>query len=542
MLTSRASEAVVTISTLGVRGLQFDPASIAERLVGRFVGDLLRCTLFSRDFPATIQDVNVPLTAAEIVSQVMPSGGEGYAQPVIASGRAASHFPNDVPAIAGSDFKATVELGSIAASARLDRLPRRQWKEQIYERDFLLRRGRIAHRLEQLSGSFESLAQQESGRLVRDIAQVFAAPGGVSAANGRCPGIADRIEGQYTVRLREADTPSLSDSLNGLDEALRSIPHGPSLILRTLALVAFQSLVVLSAWHMPSSSIRSLVLVALAALSFLSVALAMFVRLRGARAAEEVRNRILGEIQKRCQLAFCDALQHEFDGLRARLKREVEEHGKTVAVAASALRSMVQEVRPVATPPLSLLMRSFPESLRDEELYAVVVGKDRATIATGDLADRFYGFLHATVSDAMCRQITPAVMAEKVVDFARAELLQRLKKLNLWHFFRAKLDEQASAPDREIAAAVLDPLVRAPRRVFLRGRLVEESLHNPKRCQHLFVAPAVLHPVSPLATDGLIQSGAENMLALVTSLELATSELADTLNRSESQKAKEAAL
>jgi hypothetical protein len=133
-------------------------------------------------------------------------------------------------------------------------------------------------------------------------------------------------------------------------------------------------------------------------------------------------------------------------------------------------------------------------------------------------------------------------MAEKVVDFARAELLQRLKKLNLWHFFRAKLDEQASAPDREIAAAVLDPLVRAPRRVFLRGRLVEESLHNPKRCQHLFVAPAVLHPVSPLATDGLIQSGAENMLALVTSLELATSELADTLNRSESQKAKEAAL
>ncbi len=47
VLTNRASEALGTLSTFGVRGLQFDPASVADRLVGRFTGDLLQCTLFN---------------------------------------------------------------------------------------------------------------------------------------------------------------------------------------------------------------------------------------------------------------------------------------------------------------------------------------------------------------------------------------------------------------------------------------------------------------------------------------------------------------
>ena len=140
----------------------------------------------------------------------------------------------------------------------------------------------------------------------------------------------------------------------------------------------------------------------------------------------------------------------------------------------------------------------------------------------------------------MCRRIVPAIITEKVLSFARIELLQRLSKLNLWHFFRAKLDEQASSPDRQIAAEVLDPLVRSPRRVFLRSKLVEESLRNPQRTQHLFVSPAVLHPFSPFATGGLIQSATENVLALVTLLELAAAEAGEPPNVSHPQKVKEA--
>ena len=520
VLTSRPSKPGVSLSTFGLRTLRFDCQRVADRFAPRLTRELLERTVLSEPSSALPQADQLLESASDIVVEAFPENPEFNAKPLVESGRRAGAFSAECPALAGPDFNLTVDLGAMAKGGQMGRLPRSRWAEYLHQWDFFVRQSRLPRLLTRVSEAVRSTAQRQAERIPEALGREFAAPDGARAAVRLCDAVADRVHYRYTLNVRRGGSRPLRDSLAELNRALAGIPHWLSLAARAGVLLAVQILLLLAVANMDASVLRTGLMAGLGGVVLLTALVSLAPRWRAASHVQSVRDRALKDTETRAQLAFCIQMQAEFENVRNARMAALDRYHQVLVAIGGAVQNLGEQTEDVPPPCESRFVYPLPEPWRQEEFYECLVGKELAGHLGVDLVSRFSADVQEAVCQALEGRIAAAVVADRVVQFARAELLHRLRtRHQLWMLLRRDMSE--GQPDTEIVQRAVEPLGEELPFVFLQGTVVREALLDGGCLKKYFVAPPVLCQFEPLVFRAeSVRSALDNAVVVVSRVEL----------------------
>jgi len=520
VLTRRPSKPGVSLSTFGLRMLRFDCQRVADRFAPRLTRELLARTALSEPTSALPRADQLVESGSDVVVGAFPETGEFHAKALVESGRRAGAFSAECPALAGPDFNLTVDLGSMAKGARMGRLPRARWAEYLHQWDFFVRQSRLPRLLKRVGEGVRSAANRQAGRIPEALSREFAEPDGARAAVRLCDAVADRLHYRYTLNVRRGGSRPLRDSLGELDRALARIPHLLSLLARAAVLVAVLVLLILAVASMDASVLRTVLLVGLAAVTLLAALVSLAPRWRAASQAQSVRDRALKDTETRAQLAFCVHMQAELDAVRSAQTAALDGYRTVLVAVGEAVRELGVQTEDAPPPGESRFVFALPERWREEEFYECLVGNELAGHLGVDLVSRFSARLEEAVRQALAERIAAAVVADRVGQFAREELLQRLRtRHQLWMLLRRELG--SGQPDTEIVQRAVEPLGEKLPCIFLQGTVVREAALDGGSLKKYFVAPPVLCQFEPLVFRAEpLRSALDNAVLVVSRVDL----------------------
>lgn len=497
VLTSRPSKPGVSLSTFGLRALRFDCQPVADRFAPRLTRELLARTVLSDPTGALPRADELLESASDVVVEAFPEHPEFDAKPLVESGRHGRAFSAECPALAGPDFNLTVDLGAMAKGARMGRLPRSGWTEYLHQWDFFVRQSRLPRLLKRVGEGVRSIAKRQAARIPEALSREFAGPDGARAAIRLCDAAADRAHYRYTLNVRRGGSRPLRDSLGELNRALARIPHLLSLVARAGVLLAVQVLLLLAVAGMDASVLRTGLLAGLAGVVLLTAMVSLAPRWRAASHVQSVRDRALNDTETRAQLAFCVEMQAELESVRTDRMAALDRYRKVLVAVADAVRNLAGQKEDAPPPAESRFVFPLPERWREEEFYECLVGRELAGHLGVDLVSRFSAHVEEAVRQALEGKIAAAVVADRLVQFARRELLHRLRtRHQLWMLLRRDMSQ--GQPDTEIVQRAVEPLGESLPCVFLQGTVVREALLDGGSLRKYFVAPPVLCQFEPL--------------------------------------------
>jgi len=520
VLTHRPSKPGVSLSTFGLRMLRFDCQRVADRFAPRLTRELLARTVLSEPTSALPRADQLLESASDVVVEAFPETGEFNAKPLVESGRRAGAFSAECPALAGPDFNLTVDLGAMAKGARMGRLPRSRWAEYLHQWDFFVRQSRLPRLLKRVREGVRSTAERQGKRIPEALSREFAEPDGARAAVRLCDAVADRVHYRYTLNVRRGGSRPLRDSLGELDRALARIPHWFSLVARAAVLLAVQVLLLLAVAGMDASVLRTVLLVALAVVAATTAVVSLAPWWRAAAHAQSVRDRALKDTETRAQLAFGVQMQAELDAVREARMAALDRYRKVLVAVGEAVRNLDAQTDDAPPPGESRFVFALPERWREEEFYECLVGNELAGHLGVDLVSRFSAHVEQGARQALAGTIAASVVADRVVQFAREELLHRLRtRHQLWMLLRRELSK--GQPDTEIVQRAVEPLGEKLPCIFLQGTVVREAALDGGRLNKYFVAPPVLCQFEPLVFRAEpLRSALDNAVLVLSRVEL----------------------
>jgi len=460
LLTDRVEEDRISLSTFGLEALRYGFSRVSESLVHRFLGDLLRRTLFRRFHDPTLEHPDRPSPPEDFLSRLFDNWLSSGFKP-LAGKRGDLRIESGRPSVSGDGFVATALFDGLNQGVELARKPKGEWARLLYHWDFVLRHSRVPRWLARLEKDFGAATAEESNGVREALASVFVSDGG--AANWPdCHGAMDeRLGVAYKPALRGGDSRTLQQSLAHLHAALRAIPHGPSLALRGLSILAFQALLAWFVWQAGPSSARVLLLWIIGALGLLTVGVSLTVRMNRLSSAEKTMTRVLDDTENRCRLDFCNMLVRKLKETQSQLRGELEAHRVFLEALSKRLASLLvgdtspENQSPVPERPANVLAAgaggavvSFPLPGQEDEFYEALVGTEMGQ-GGGIFADGFRSRLQAWIQTALQQNLVGDVVSageslpEKGVDalrfYARETFRGRMRLMRLWQFFRPSL-------------------------------------------------------------------------------------------------------
>jgi len=185
-----------------------------------------------------------------------------------------------------------------------------------------------------------------------------------------------------------------------------------------------------------------------------------------------------------------------------------------------AVRNLDAQTDDAPPPGESRFVFALPERWREEEFYECLVGNELAGHLGVDLVSRFSAHVEQGARQALAGTIAAPVVADRVVQFAREELLHRLRtRHQLWMLLRRELSK--GQPDTEIVQRAVEPLGEKLPCIFLQGTVVREAALDGGRLNKYFVAPPVLCQFEPLVFRAEpLRSALDNAVLVLSRVEL----------------------
>jgi hypothetical protein len=527
LLTDVSLEPEVSLSTFGLRALEYRPESLVDHIWRRCLRDLLKNTGLARGRPRSVDATDLVKSARGLLQEAFPEKAEFGAE--LWFDGSATPIPDEAPALTGAPvcrqaFKVTLQLRSMAQGATLDRSARRTWPAQLVEWDAPVRESRLDRLVQQVSTALEGIESRFSDSLADRLARLFVVEGGVRDAVKLCGQIGDSVESQYSMFVHEGDSPVLEESLARLDRGLQGIPHLPSLWTRTILLLGLQAYLAWLVWTMASPASRGVPLLMIGIAALITLAIAPWTRWHREKLAQEAKNRVLDNTATRAQRTFAFAIQRRFERLRDIYLARAKHCRRVLTELLDDLERLSRQQPPAQTSAPMGLVREWPQHGQIEELYGIFSERELSPAGDGDLIARFRSFLHEGVRKVLTGEMDRPELADRLEQFVRRELRRFCGRYQLWHFLCSRIDDGELDP--ALAKRALQPLGDNFPFANLQGVPVEDGLLDPYRCEEFCLAPKILQDFVPHDRRPL-EAATPNLVALASRVELVRLAAAD---------------